>query len=92
MAVFVCSQLLCGGLAVRIVAVWSLYDVALARTACSSSGKKRTIPCDALFYNQPHVTSRRAVIGPFGLLRVCPLRNLNGCPKTSCPLAQNVKW
>ena len=51
MFVFVCSQLLGGALAARIVAVWGMYDAVLARTAWPSSDKKRAIPFDALFYS-----------------------------------------
>ena len=57
----------------RIVAVWGLYDAVLARTASLGSGKKRAIPCDPLFYSQPHVTSRKGVIGHFSPSHVCPL-------------------
>ena len=59
---FVCSQLLGGGLASRIVAVWGVYDAVLARTASPGSGKKWTILCDSLFYHQTHVNFRRNVI------------------------------
>ena len=77
MVAFDCSQLLGSGLAFRIVTVWGLNDAVLATTAIPSNHKKRMIPCDAFFYNQLHVTSRRAVVGQFGLSHVCPPRNFD---------------
>ena len=77
MVAFVSSQLLGGGLSVKIVAVWGLYNAVLARTVSPGCGKKRMIPCDPLFYSQPHMTSKRAAIGHFYLLHEYPQWNSN---------------
>ena len=73
----VCFQLLGGGLAVESSLSGTSNDVVSARTASPSNGRKKAIHFDAKFYSQPHVTSRRAVIGQFNLSLVCFQLNSN---------------
>ena len=49
-------------------------DAVFARIASTGSGKKSVILCGSLFYSQPHVISKRAVIGQFRPSHMSPQR------------------